>query len=132
MPFPGKITSPNSSVLQRTGFVFAFLLVLLVPSLVHAQYMDESDDASTSSDEQYSVPGTDIQIPPGMEIIKSGDINLVVPKGSQMHKVNDLTLMESPEEYAARKFEVVERRLDEIEKTQKEIKEELKRMQGGV
>lgn len=104
-------------------------MVLNVP-FVYAQYSESADTVSMSSDVSYAGSGDVIQIPPGMQIIKSGDVRVVVPKDSQLRRVNDLFLIESAEEYAARKFEVTERRLDQLEKDQAEIKKELKRLQS--
>lgn len=67
-------------------------------------------------------PENGISIPPGMEIIKSGDVNLLVPKGAVLSRVNDLIVLEGAEEYSARKFMIVEERLARIEEELKELK----------
>ena len=93
-------------------------------------YTGPANNAPTSSDASYSIPIESAPIPPGMEIVRSGDVSVVVPKGSQLRKMNDMFIIESPEEYAARKFEVVEHRLDQLEKDLAEMKKELKQQRS--
>jgi len=109
-----------------------FLSSGLTVSRVYAQYGEESDRSSMAPGDPYVVPGTQIRIPPGMELLKSGDINIVVPKGARLHKVNDLTLIESAEEYAARKFEIAEARLDRLEDELAGMRKELKELHREI
>ena len=94
-------------------------------------YPGSGINAPTTSDASYVIPIESAPIPPGMEIIRSGDVSVVVPKGSQLRKTNDLFVIESAEEYAARKFEVVEQRLDQLEKDQAEMKKELQDLKSN-
>jgi ABC-type methionine transport system ATPase subunit len=68
----------------------------------------------------------DVIIPPGMEVIKKGDVNVVVPKGGQLRKQGSVMLIETADEYAARKFmdtdDHFEKIEGELENTEKEIK----------
>ena len=76
----------------------------------------------------------DIEIYPGMEIQKVGDANILVPKGAVLHKQGDtpVILMESPDEYAAREFIKVDKRLAELEKKQAALLEEVTRLSEGL
>jgi len=109
----------------------AFVVAALICASVYAEDVQSVDLQPASANTSYAGSGEVIQIPPGMEVVKQGDVNVVVPKGSQLRKINDLFLIESAEEYAARKFEVVERRLAQLEKDQAEMKKELERRQAG-
>lgn len=69
---------------------------------------------------------SDIKIPPGMELRRSGrDVNVVVPEGSKFDKRGDVTLIENTDEYAAERFKTVNERLDKIEKEQAALKDEI-------
>jgi hypothetical protein len=79
----------------------------------------------------------DVEIPPGMELIKEGDVNVVVPKGGKLRKDGGFVLIESAEEYSAREFEKVKEWIakmgKELESQKKELellREELKNNQA--
>ena len=74
-----------------------------------------------------------IEIPPGMEIKKEGDVNLLIPEGAKLiKKTAELTLIEGTDEYASRKFIEIESRFDKIEAEQKALKKEIKRLQKDI
>jgi len=53
--------------------------------------------------------------PPGMEILKVGDANILVPKGTRLRKEGDLNVVENISEYSSRKFLETEKRFDRLE-----------------
>ena len=60
-------------------------------------------------------------IPPGMEVIKVGKANVVVPKGTKIRRGGDVMFLENINEYSARKFSEIEDRLSKIEATLSEL-----------
>ena len=62
-----------------------------------------------------------VKIPEGMELKKSGGVNILIPKGAKINRVGSVNLIEGTDEYAAQKFEIVEKRLQQIEDKQKEM-----------
>ena len=82
--------------------------------------------------EEKSSDSGDVIIPPGMETIKEGDVNVLVPKGGRLRKQNSVMLIETADEYAARKFEDTDDRFENIEKELKTQKEELETQKKGL
>jgi len=74
----------------------------------------------------------DVIIPPGMEVIKEGDVNVVVPKGGQLRKQDSVMLIETADEYASRKFADTDDRFEKIEKELETQKKELGDLKGAV
>ncbi|OGW77805.1 MAG: hypothetical protein A3I73_00525 [Omnitrophica bacterium RIFCSPLOWO2_02_FULL_45_16] len=74
----------------------------------------------------------DVIIPPGMETIKEGNVNIVVPKGGQLRKQNSVLLIETADEYASRKFSDTEEHFKRIEKELETQKKELEVLKGIV
>ena len=75
-----------------------------------------------------------VAIQPGMEAKKvTNDVTVLVPKGGKVFKTNQGTyVLESPEEYAARKFEGVYKRLDALEEENRSLKKELARIRARI
>lgn len=67
------------------------------------------------------------EVPPGMEIIKTGGAEFLVPKGTKVSKTGDLIVFEPVEQYAARKISDMENRLAEFRLDLKEIKEKIEK-----
>ena len=67
----------------------------------------------------------DVIIPPGMEVIKEGDVNVVVPKGGRLRKQDSVMLIETADEYASRKFADTDDGFKKIEKELETQKKEL-------
>ena len=68
----------------------------------------------------------DAVIPPGMEMIKEGDVNLVVYKGGRLRKQGDVIIPEPPGEYVSRKFVETDDRFKKVQKELEAQKKELK------
>ena len=51
-----------------------------------------------------------------MEVIKEGSVNVVVPKGGRLRKQDSVMLIETADEYAARKFKDTDDRFKKLEK----------------
>lgn len=75
--------------------------------------------------EEESPDSGDVIIPPGMEVIKEGDVNVVVPKGGRLRRQDSVMLIETADEYAARKFEDTDDRFKKIAKELETQKKEL-------
>ncbi len=95
----------------RAGlFILAFILGFLAVS-GYAQGADKDAD-----------------IPPGMEIIKVGGANVVVPAGTKVYKHKGLITIESINQYTARRLLETEERLGKLEATQEKLKEKIEKL----
>ena len=63
-----------------------------------------------------------------MELKKIGAINVIVPKGSEIYEKNGLYILESAEEYAARKFKDVEERFALLEERAESAENKLEKL----
>ncbi len=79
-----------------------------------------------------SPDNVDIVVPPGMETIKEGDVNLVVYKGGRLRKQDDVIMTETTDEYASRKFLDTEERFKRIEKELEAQKKKLGDLESVV
>lgn len=87
--------------------------------------------SSVSSYPEEEYGNSSVVIPPGMEVQKVGSVDVIVPKGGRVNKMNEdgsLLIIETPDEYAARKFEDTEARLKRIEGELRAQKEEIERL----
>lgn len=109
-----------------------FLTIGLAVLDLQAQDGEVRDPTAMASETSYTQLPENVQIPPGMEIIRSDDVRIVAPKGSQLRKVNNLFIIESAEEYAARKFNDVEARLAQLAQGQERIEKELAEMKTDI
>lgn len=82
--------------------------------------------------EEYDSDSGDVMIPPGMEVIKEGDVNVVVPKGSRLRRQDNVMLIETADEYASRKFEDTDERFKKIEKELEYQKKELENQKREI
>ena len=73
-----------------------------------------------------------ISVPPGMESVKKGDVNLLIYKGSRTRKENDVSIPETPDEYATRKFTDADDRFKKLEKELETQKKELGDLKSAV
>lgn len=74
----------------------------------------------------------DVVIPPGMEVIKEGDVNVVVPKGGRLRKQDSVMLIETADEYASRKFADTDNKFEKIEKKLGDQEKELEYLKIAV
>ena len=81
--------------------------------------------------EEGSSDGGDVIIPSGMEVIKEGDVNVVVPMGGRLRKQDSVMLIETADEYASRKFADTDNRFERIEKELEAQKKELEAQKKG-
>lgn len=93
------------------AFVIIFMAAICVCSLCHAE--GESERRG------------DVIIPDGMETVKKGDVNVILPKNGQIRKQGSVLLIETGDEYASRKFIDTEERFKKIEKDIEDQKKEL-------
>jgi len=109
-------------------FCLVFVLIICLP-LCHAQEYRNA----TGSEKDLDILGPDgtkinkakFELGPGMEIIKVGEINIVAPKGTRVHKVGSHVIFEDIGEYLGRKFDELDKRLEKIELQQGQLKDEL-------
>ena len=75
----------------------------------------------------------EVEIPPGMEMLKIGKNSAaIVPKGTLVHKDGGQIFVESVQQYAARRFEAMEKRLSEIMATQKTFQKEINLLKASL
>ena len=71
---------------------------------------------------------TGLKVPAGMEIKKVGNVNAVVPKGTEVTNEGGAVVIESTSQYVSRKLEDLERRIDKMEAEQEKLQEEIKEL----
>lgn len=77
--------------------------------------------------------GQSEEAPPGMEKVQVGkSTEVVVPRGTKVSKKGDLVVLESVNEYVARKMLEVEERLARIEEEQKVLRQQLEELSAAV
>lgn len=103
--------------MKQNILILSFACILSISSVYGAE--DDRDSG-------------DVIIPPGMETIKEGDVNVVVPKGGQLRKQGSVMLIETADEYASRKFLDTEEHFKRIEKELETQKKELEDLKGMV
>jgi len=103
--------------MQKIAIILFFICILFISS-AYGAYENSNNG--------------DINIPPGMEVIKKGDVNVVVPKGGRLRKQNKVTLIETADEYASRKFEDADKRFQRIEKELEAQKKEIEDLKRAV
>lgn len=64
-------------------------------------------------------------MPDTMQIVKEGDVGVVVPRGGRIRKESSFMVKEDPEDYASRKFSESETRFQMIEKEIALLKDEV-------
>ena len=67
------------------------------------------------AEEEYRKVGS-VLVPEGMDTLKRGDVNVLVPKGGRIYNQSSFAVGETPDEYSARKFMDNERHFAELEK----------------
>ena len=102
------------------------IIVLSFISIIFISFAYSEDYGSDSSGDG------DVFIPPGMEVIKRGDVNIVVPKGGQLRKQDSVMLIETADEYASRKFMDADERFKKIEKELQVQKKEIEDLKSAV
>ena len=103
--------------MARIIIILSFICILLI-SPVYAE--EDSPDSG------------DVLIPPGMEVIKEGDVNVVVPKGARLRRQSSVMLIETADEYASRKFEETDERFKKIENKLASQQKELEDLKSAV
>lgn len=80
--------------------------------------------------------GEEEEVPPGMEVIKIGDVRAIVIIGSKIKKQGDLLILEGTKEFVARKFIETDKRISELEakgisfeKELEQLRKELKELE---
>ncbi len=94
-------------------------------------YAEEGENKNRYEDYIYTEEGN-LRIPPGMELKKVGNTNILIPKGGKIFKAADTLIVESTGEYAARKFLEMEERFDRIEKEQEIIRREIEELKKAI
>ncbi len=105
-------------------FVSAFFLFC---AAAYAQDYENSD-SDKKKDVHMVNPDNAAELQPGMELMKIGGINMVVPKGTQFYKEGAQVKMEEAGEYSARRFKEMDDRLQKIEAKQRKMETEIEKL----
>lgn len=93
----------------------------------------EYEDNSRKQDDVHKEgPESVNTLPPGMEIMKIGGINMLVPQGTQFYMQGSQLKMEEASEYSARRFQDMDKRLQRIEEKQSKMEEEIENLRGHL
>jgi hypothetical protein len=68
------------------------------------------------------------EVPPGMEIVKVGDVRAVVIKGTKIQKKGDLMVLEGTKEFVARKFLEYDENMSGLKTRDSDIEKELEQL----
>jgi hypothetical protein len=71
-------------------------------------------------------------IPPGMELIKVGSTDVLIPRGTRVTQRGSQLILESPERYLARKIQDLEKEIARLKDEQERIKEDLEELKQSV
>lgn len=101
-----------------------FILILFIAlNLLVTNISAKAEDTSTPQDP-----------PKGMEITNVGPAGqqLILPKGTKMHKVGAQLLIEDNAQYIATRIWNLEKRMKELELTNEEIKKQLEELKKSL
>ncbi len=73
-----------------------------------------------------------VKIPEGMELIKSGTVNILVPKGAKVTKARGMVIVEDIGAYTGRRFMEMQERLEEIEAKEEELGKEVEQLKKAL
>ncbi len=73
-----------------------------------------------------------LRIPPGMELKKVGDANILIPIGGKIFKAADIQIIESSGEYTSRKFIEIDARFDALDVALEEMRKEIKALKESI
>jgi hypothetical protein len=113
--------------MYNKALVLLSIVMLLLTAMASAQ-MTGYPKFNNSSDRSENSP----TLRPGMQTVKVGDVNLLVPEGSIIYEQGGILTLEGPSEYAARRFKVIELHLREIDKTIGELIEKVQNLQNQM
>lgn len=73
-----------------------------------------------------------LSLKPGMEIVKVGDAEVVVPKGSTVTKQDGMVVIEDISQYVGRRFESVDGRLGDLDTEQEALRDEIRQIREDL
>lgn len=118
--------------MRRIVFILFTAGLILVSSPEHGLGNEESDTSYSETETSPARKEPVIDIPPGMEMRKVGNINMIVPEGTQIRKNGSNLIMEGPDEYVARNVREIKGRLTEIETRQLAQEEKLDGLKQAI
>ena len=72
------------------------------------------------------------EVAEGMEIVKPGGVNILVPKGAKVTKKDGLIEVESTTEYVVRNLGKIQQRLENIEAEARENRQKIEKLQQAL
>lgn len=118
---------------MRSIYAFAAAIFLVLPAgYAHAQETYDSKHVGTY-DFYQSHPVTGAPSGnPGMQTITIGGMDLMVPQGMRVYKMDGTVITEGLDSYTARRFNELEARLDKLAEALIELKKEIDRSLGEL
>jgi hypothetical protein len=74
----------------------------------------------------------DFELGPGMEVVKIGRANIIVPKGTKVENKGSWIKVEDLGDYLGRSFDAMDNRLKKLEATQEEIVKSLEKLSSSI
>jgi hypothetical protein len=100
--------------------------IIIILSFISILFINPAYGEEKNPDNVYVV------VPPDMETIKEGNVNLVVYKRDPLRKQGDVLMPESLEEYTSNKFADTDNRFKKVEKELEAQKKEIEDLKGAV
>jgi len=107
--------------MEKAKFLLAAFILALSVISVFAQ--EETQEYTNQ---------TNMDVGPGMEVIKHGNVNVIVPKGAKVREEGGKLTIEDIGDYTGRKFEETDQRLAAIEETQQELREKIEQLTQAI
>ncbi len=83
--------------------------------------------------------GKEEEVPEGMEVLRAGNVRVIVPKGTKVSQKGNLITVEDISAYSARRFLEIEgrfteteERLAEVEAREEELREEVEQLKKAL
>ena len=77
-------------------------------------------------------PRKEDEVPPGMEFIKVGNNEILIPKGTKVTKKDAQLILEPPEQFWSRRIEGIEEEIAKLKDGEREIKKDIAELKQSV
>jgi hypothetical protein len=109
--------------------IVLFLSIFIFSTtLAYSQDEQVTDIRKLSEKELKELEERGITPPPGMEIIKVGNHNILLPKGKHIRKKGGILVLETTSEYVSRKLLEMKECFTHIDTEQEELKKEIEEL----
>jgi hypothetical protein len=88
--------------------------------------------AFAQTEPQQNTNRTSMNVGPGMQVVKHGNISVIVPKGASVRQEGGQLMIEDIGDYTGRRFEEMDQRLAVMEETQAELREKIDQLAQAI